>query len=162
MAVGDGGRPAGMEEPTTHESHNVLQRSQDSTRPAERSRERSQSCGYDSGWKGQCRAITSEWISSSSNLCDLLQCHRRILGFYHLLCFPFHTLCFSFLFCYIRFCFTTLPSILVRNNVSTTVSSYISIYVFFSTFINFRISKNILDYVIRKSFFKFVISFRIT
>ena len=108
MAVGDGGRPAGMEEPTTHESHNVLQRSQDSTRPAERSRERSQSCGYDSGWKGQCRAITSEWISSSSNLCDLLQCHRRILGFYHLLCFPFHTLCFSFLFFYIRFCFTTV------------------------------------------------------
>jgi len=75
MAAGDGGRPAGMEEPTTHESRNVLQRSQDSTRPAERRCEHSHSCGYDSGWKGQRRAITSEYIQSSPNLRDLLQRH---------------------------------------------------------------------------------------
>ena len=38
----------------------ISQRSQDSTRPAVRRRERSQSCGYDLGWKGKRCAITSE------------------------------------------------------------------------------------------------------
>jgi len=59
MAAGDGERPAGMEELTTHKSHNVLQHSQDSTRPTVQRRERSQSCGYDLGRKGQRRVITS-------------------------------------------------------------------------------------------------------
>ena len=105
--AGVGGRPTGKEEPTTHESRNVLQRSPDSTRSAERRRERSQSCDYDSGWKEQRRALTSEQIRSSLNLRNLLQRSLKKTRVLPLTLFSFHTLCFSFLFCYIRFLFTT-------------------------------------------------------
>lgn len=60
------------------------------------------------------RATSAKISVSSSFYCTSEISSNRIkkLGFSTHKPFPFHTLCFSFLFCYIRFFFTTVSSLL--------------------------------------------------